>query len=43
MSGFLYMILNVVNVKHKRERKRKREKKYNKKKKNIHAGKNRLH
>lgn len=33
MSGFLYMILNVVNVKHKRERKRKREKKYNKKKK----------
>lgn len=37
------MILNVVNVKHKRERKRKREKKYNKKKKNIHAGKNRLH
>lgn len=41
MSGFLYMILNVVNVKCIRERER--EKQYNKKRKKIHAGKNRMH
>lgn len=34
MSGFLYMILNVVNVKcKKRERDRERKKQYNKKRK----------